>query len=57
MKYFITQNVGSAKYVLSFHNGVNKHNDGSPFYDIQIFKNKAKLNLQVKALIKQGYTT
>ena len=31
--------IGNAKYVVNFHDGVNKHKDGSDFYDIKIFKN------------------
>ena len=35
--------VGRSKYVVNFHDGKKKHDDGSDFYDIKIFKNKKKL--------------
>lgn len=37
---YIQFNIGKAKYAISFHNGISKHNDGSPFYDIRTFSNK-----------------
>ena len=41
MKIFNTNyNIGKAKYVINTHDGVKKHNDGSMFFDIHIFKNK-----------------
>ena len=41
MKTFnLMYNVGKAKYVVNYHNGIKKHKDDSPFYDIGIFKNK-----------------
>lgn len=48
-------NVGKAKYLVNFHNGKSKHNDGSPFYDCKIFKNKIKRNEFIKELIASGY--
>lgn len=53
--FFIQQNVGNAKYVVSFHDGTKKQKDGSPFYDINIFKNKIKLEKFIASLKKQGY--
>jgi hypothetical protein len=53
--FYISYNVGHAKYVINFHNGVKKHDDGSPFYDIYIFNNKKKLYASVKSLLKRGY--
>ena len=35
--------IGKAKYSISAHDGIAKHKDGSPFWDILIFKNKADL--------------
>ena len=55
MKYNIKYNVGSSKYVVNFHNGIKTHKDGSPFFDIEIFKNKQKMNAFVKTLVKEGY--
>lgn len=56
MKTFILkQNIGKAKYVVKFHDGVKQHPDGSPFSDIAIFTNKKKLNAFTKALSSSGY--
>lgn len=55
MNYYIQYNIGRSKYVVSYHNGIKTHSDGSRFYDIAIFKNKIKLNAFVKDLKKQGY--
>ena len=48
-------NVGKAKYLVSYHDGIKTHKDGSPFYDGAIFSNKKKLNARVKRLIAKGY--
>lgn len=53
--YKVTMNVGKVKYLVSFHDGVNKYSDGSPFFDVRTFKNKTKLNSFVKDLDKKGY--
>ena len=56
MKSFYRQdNIGKAKYTISFHDGVSTHKDGSPFFGIYLFKNKKKLNTLVKKLISEGY--
>lgn len=56
MKQFNLQyNVGKAKYVINIHDGVSTHNDGSPFYGIEIFKNKRIFNARTKELLKGGY--
>ena len=44
VSYNVNNNVGSSKYVINFHNGIKKHNDGSNFYDIKTFKNIPDLN-------------
>ena len=49
-------NVGHAKYVVNYHDGVKTHSDGSDFYDIAIFKNQVKKNAFVKELKLNGYT-
>lgn len=57
MKVYNEQmNIGKAKYVVNFHNGVSTHSDGSPFFDIEIFKNKKKKEAFIKSLKKEGYT-
>jgi hypothetical protein len=52
--FYCLNNVGRAKYTVSKSNGT--HKDGSPFFDIAIFRNKQKRNQYIKDLIKQGYT-
>ena len=47
--------VGKAKYLVSFHDGVKKHADGSDFFDVKIFKNKKRLNSFIKELLSQEY--
>lgn len=49
------QNVGKCKYVVNYHDGIKKYNDGSNFYDIAIFRNKKKMNSFVSELLKDGY--
>lgn len=54
-QYNIMYNVGKCKYVVNYHDGIKKHDDGSNFYDIAIFRNKRKMNSFVSELIKEGY--
>ena len=49
------QNVGNAKYVVNYHDGIKTHADGSPFFDIALFSNKRKKNKFVRGLCQQGY--
>ncbi len=56
MKTFnVMMNVGKAKYLVSFHNGINKHTDGSIFFDARIFKNKKDLKNFTDNLLKDNY--
>ncbi len=56
MKVFNTQhNVGRAKYVVNYYDGVKKHKDGSDFFDIEIFKNKKNFIKFCEKLEKEGY--
>jgi hypothetical protein len=48
--------VGKSKYVVKFHDGEKKHKDGSPFFDIAIFKNKVEKDKFVKDLESKGYS-
>ena len=50
-----TDSIGKAKYTISFHDGVQTHKDGSPFFGIAIFKNKKKLKGFTNKLISEGY--
>jgi len=55
-KQFHTQlNIGKAKYTISYHNGIDKHKDGSPFFGIYCFSNKIKFNARIKSLLDEGY--
>ena len=53
--YHTTFGVGTAKYVVNFHDGIKRHNDGSRFYDIRIFSNKKEMGKFIKELEKDGY--
>ena len=54
-KYNIMFSIGRAKYVVNYHDGIKTHGDGSPFYDMSIFKNKTDLNDFVSQLDGEGY--
>ena len=54
-RYKEMSNVGTAKYVVSFHDGIKKHNDGSDFFDVEIFKNKEEKNKFITDLDRKGY--
>jgi hypothetical protein len=55
-KFYVQYGIGMAKYVVNHHDGIKKHDDGSSFYDIELFKNKKKLKEFVDNLKKEGYT-
>lgn len=56
MKRFQVQyNIGKAKYVVSFHDGVKKHQDNSDFFDLRIFRNKKDLKTFTDGLRRDGY--
>jgi len=54
-KFNIRNNIGKAKYVVNFHNGVKQHKDGSEFFDVAIFKNRKKLIKFTANLVKNNY--
>jgi hypothetical protein len=54
--YKVQDGIGKAKYTVSFHDGKKKHKDGSPFYDIKIFKTKTVQRVFIQQLIKKGYS-
>jgi hypothetical protein len=54
-KFYIQYGISKAKYLVNFHNGISKHNDGSEFFDIKIFKNKKLLNKFINNLTSEGY--
>jgi hypothetical protein len=51
----INPQIGKAKYSISAHNGVSKHKDGSDFWDILIFKNKADLERRANYFRSEKY--
>lgn len=53
--FYVLNNVGRAKYVLNYHDGVRSHTDGSAFFDIRIFKNKKALGAAITGLKANGY--
>lgn len=56
MKQFHTmKNIGKAKYVINSHDGEKTHTDGSPFFDIAIYRNKKKFEAACKSLLAIGY--
>jgi len=55
MDYYLQNNIGKAKYTVSFHDGEKSHKDGSKFYDIKIFKNLKLLKSFITDLLKKGY--
>lgn len=54
--FYQQDNIGRAKYTISYHDGIQTHNDGSPFYSIRLFSNKKELAKFRSQLINQGYT-
>jgi len=53
--FYEMENVGKAKYLVNFTDGVKKHRDGSDFYDLCIFRNRKKKNAFVRELVLSGY--
>ena len=51
----VQHNIGKVKYAVSFHDGKNKHKDGSPFYDFRAFSNKKDLEKFKNNLKEKGY--
>ena len=46
---------GKIKYTVNFHDGVQTHKDGSPFYGIATFTNKKKKDKFIKELKEKDY--
>lgn len=53
--FYVQNNIGKVRYVINFHDGIQTHKDGSPFFGIQTFKNKKKRDTFIKKLITEGY--
>ena len=53
--YYLRLNVGKAGYVVSFHDGIKTHKDGSPFYDVKIFTTRLATTVFMAELRSKGY--
>ena len=53
--YRVDKNIGLVKYIVSFHDGITTHPDGSIFYDVRLFKNRTKLSDFEIELFNKGY--
>lgn len=54
-QFYEQSNIGQARYVVNFHDGVKVHDDGSPFFDLRIFTNKVARDAFIKLLCSEGY--
>lgn len=55
-KLYRTQSsIGKARHVVSFHDGIKTHADGSPFFDTAIFRNKKRRDEFIEGLKGAGY--
>ena len=55
MTYRIQSNIGKARHVVSFHDGVKTHGDGSPFFEVEIFSNMKDRDRFIARLKSKGY--
>jgi hypothetical protein len=55
-EFHIQHNIGKAKYVVNYHDGEKKHNDGSDFFDIAIFRSKKDMSSFTTQLRREGYS-
>lgn len=53
--YNVMHNVGNVKYIVNYHDGFKKHEDGSKFYDMRTFKSIKRLNEFTFELMEKGY--
>jgi len=53
--YYYQENIGKVRYVVNFFDGIKKHNDGSPFFDMRTFRNKKDRDAFIKQIIADGY--
>jgi hypothetical protein len=53
--FYVQYNIGKCKYVVSHHDGVQTHRDGSPFFGCAIFHNKKLLSKFIAGLLESGY--
>lgn len=54
--YWTNEGTGrGSRYIVNFHDGVKKYNDGSDFYDIRIFKNRKSMDSFINELRSKKY--
>lgn len=51
----VKSGIGKARHVVSFHDGVKTHKDGSPFFDVRVLRNKREVAKFVKDLSSKGF--
>jgi len=57
MKPFrINPQIGKTRHSVSYHDGTSTHKDGSPFFDLRIFKRRKDKEAFARDLKTQGYT-
>lgn len=49
------RNVGKVRHLVSYHDGVQRHKDNSPFFDVRCFGRKTKADAFEKELRAAGY--
>ena len=54
-RYNIQYNIGKVKYLVNYHNGITKHNDGSDFFDIATFTDKRSFEVFIESLNCKGF--
>lgn len=55
-QFDVMSNIGKARHVVNFHDGVKTHADGSPFRDIRVFGNKVDRDKFISELKTKGYS-
>lgn len=53
--YDVMANVGTAKHVVNYHDGVKTHKDGSAFFDLSLPGTRAKRDAFIAELRTKGY--
>lgn len=54
-QFRVNPQIGKAKYSISYQDGIKTHSDGSPFWDIEIFKNKLNLIKAIRQYEINGF--
>ena len=48
--------MGRGRHTVSYHDGIKRHADGSPFFDFAVCKTERAQRKLVNELRRQGYT-